>query len=676
MIVNKSMFPLQTGFGVISKMQDRFATLQMQLGTGMKSQTLAGLGRDLPLSLSVRSRLSAIDGFKSNIETANLRLSFLDNAMTRFDKIEAEARNSAVQGQYGTNGINMATLPGLSRARLDEMVTLLNADIAGRHLFGGNKTDQKPIPDTSVLLGGQGGRAGFETVVSERKAADLGTEGRGRLETSVAAATVLLTEDGVHPFGMKVSTISSNSGAVSVVQPHAGGGTSGNQVSIAFSAPLQSGQTISIGLTMPDGTESQIRMRAVTAAESSGSLDEFVIGDLPEDTANNFDVALRKKLEEVGRSELAAASTFAAAQNFFNGAGEPVLRVDGNPAAATALRIGTATDTVMWYSGQTPAVSATGMGRLDMAASGSTVSLTERAPFSAAHGFHITSATATGGTTATAPAGSPAGVQFDLAAAAEGDVVTLTLSQPPKDTPVTLQLTAVTGRAGPGQFSVAAGPTPTPNFPPDQIAANFHAALNDSVTRAAATAEGNPRQSVTAQIDETARVDYGMQASESGFLRLMRTMAAMTVESYPSDENVRNSLEPMRLAAMAQPEGLARDEALAEYQAQLTTDFRASQGRFDGMAMRLQAEMSEGHNSEAGSIEIMTMELGVARSHIESATKRHTNYSSQLLDLLSDIETVSKEDVAMEIMALQTRLQASYQVTSMVSQLSLVNFMR
>jgi flagellar hook-associated protein 3 FlgL len=29
----------------------------------------------------------------------------------------------------------------------------------------------------------------------------------------------------------------------------------------------------------------------------------------------------------------------------------------------------------------------------------------------------------------------------------------------------------------------------------------------------------------------------------------------------------------------------------------------------------------------------------------------------------------------MEILALQTRLQASYQVTSMVSQLSLVNFM-
>ena len=58
MIVNKSMFPLQTGFGVISKMQDRFATLQMQLGTGEKASKLSEMGRDLPMSLSVRSRLS------------------------------------------------------------------------------------------------------------------------------------------------------------------------------------------------------------------------------------------------------------------------------------------------------------------------------------------------------------------------------------------------------------------------------------------------------------------------------------------------------------------------------------------------------------------------------------------------------------------------------------------
>ena len=159
MIVNKSMFPLQTGFGVISKMQDKFATLQMQLGTGMKAQTLSEMGRDLPVSLSVRSRLSTIAGYNANIDTVALRLSFFDNALTRFDKIESEARNSAVQGQYGTGNINMATISDLSKARLDEIVTMLNSDIAGRYLFGGSITDKAPLPTTNEIMDGVGGRA-------------------------------------------------------------------------------------------------------------------------------------------------------------------------------------------------------------------------------------------------------------------------------------------------------------------------------------------------------------------------------------------------------------------------------------------------------------------------------------------------------------------------------------
>ena len=76
MTVNKSMFPLTTGFSGISKMQDQFATLQMQLGTGLKAQTLADMGRDLPVSLSVRSRLTTIAGYNASIEQVDLRLSF------------------------------------------------------------------------------------------------------------------------------------------------------------------------------------------------------------------------------------------------------------------------------------------------------------------------------------------------------------------------------------------------------------------------------------------------------------------------------------------------------------------------------------------------------------------------------------------------------------------------
>ena len=626
MIVNKSMYPIQTSFSVLSKMQARLGELQMQLGTGQKSSTLAGMGRDLPLSLSVRSRLARIEGFNANIETVNLRLDFFDNAMTRFDKIEGEARNSAVPGQYGEGDINMATLPGLSRARFDEIVTLLNSDVAGRYIFGGSVTDRAPLPNESALLDGEGGRAGFRTVVGERKLADAGADGLGRLTTSTTGTTVTLAEDGSHPFGFKLSNLSSTSGAITLGAP------SGDPASLSvdFTAQPVAGQTVTMGFTLPDGTETQITLTATT--DDPPAAGSFTIGADEAATAANFETALRGRLETEASTTLSAASTYAAAQNFFNGPGEPALRVDGNPATATALRIASPNDTVTWYSGESPAVSAGNLGRLEVERSGDTVTLGETVPVSAAHGFQVTGVSASTANIATGYAGgdpASASVQFTAPPSA-GESVTVTLTEP-NGTTRTVTLTAVSGKAGPGQFSIGADAGET--------AANFSKALTDGVMTAAGAAEGNPRQSVTAQVDDATKAAYGVQANESGFLRLMRTMAAMSVETYPSGDP-------------------------------------SSRGRFDAMATRQMSEMGEQHNSEKGSIEIVTMELAVARMTSDNSAQRHTNYKAQLDDLLSDVETVSKEDVAMEILALQTRLQASYQTTAMVAQLSLAHYIR
>lgn len=651
MIVNKSMFPLQTGFSVISKMQDKFANLQMQLGTGLKAQTLSGMGRDLPVSLSVRSRLSTIAGYNASIEQVALRLSFLDNALTRMDKIEGEARNSAVQGQYGTNNINMATISAQSLARFDEMVTMLNADVAGRYLFGGSVTDKAPLPTTQTLLEGAGGRAGYKTVVTERNAADLGQSGLGRLTSTVASATpadpasVTLAEDGDHPFGFKLSTVSAIGANIGIAPDLAAAPAS---IGFTFPAPpdaVAEGDSVTLGFTLPDGTETQITLKAVTAENATGSVFEFVIGEDAIETSTAFDAALRGALDQVADGELKAASTYAAAQNFFNAAGEPVLRVQGSdPYNATALRVATATDTVMWYSGETAAVSATGMGRLTAARSDETVTLTQNIPVSAAHGFHIAGAVSSkpAAIAASATPGDPARADFtiaDNAALALGDSVTLTLMEPDGRTRE-VTLTAVTGKAGPGQFTIGADAEAT--------AANFDKALQRAVTEAAAEAEGNPRQSVNAAIEDSGRINYGMQANESGYLRLMRSLAAMSVETYPEIVNAADPDSP---------------------------DLDPARRRFDAMARRQHLELSEAHNVERGSIELVTMELGVAHAALNAAGERHTNYKAQLDNLLSDVETVSKEDVAMEILALQTRLTASYQVTAMISQLSLVNFL-
>ena len=58
-----------------------------------------------------------------------------------------------------------------------------------------------------------------------------------------------------------------------------------------------------------------------------------------------------------------------------------------------------------------------------------------------------------------------------------------------------------------------------------------------------------------------------------------------------------------------------------------------------------------------------------------AATDRHTQTKSPLSDMLQQIERVPTEQVASEIMALQTRLQASLQATALLSRISLVNYL-
>ena len=650
MIVNKSMFPLQTGFGVISKMQDKFSELQVQLGTGQKSSTLAGMGRDLPMSLSVRSRLSAIEGYSANIDTVSLRMTFLDNATSRLDKIEGEARNSAVQGQYGTNNINLATLPGLSKARLDEFVTLMNSDVAGRYLFGGSNTDAAPLPDTESLLEGIGGKDGFKTILGERNAADAGVLGNGRMLTAQPTTnSVSITEDGTHPFGFKLLRATSTAPATAVdvgtVAPSAAvvppaiqtGATNTVTFAAATAQQIKPGQSITLGLQLPDGLDTQITLTAIAPEDAPAATGQFVVTADPNANATSFKAALDIKLKLAADTDLAAASNFAAAKMFFNGPGEPALRVAGNdPANAQGLRLATEADTVQWYVGQTPAVSAEGMGRLSVTTTGTAVRLAEASPSSTSFGFQISGAVVspvvvpTPRIVVTNTAADPSSTTVNIATNPQiGDSVALVLTEP-NGTTRQVQLTAVNGKAGAGQFSIGATAAET--------AGNFATALSSAVTSAAAAAEGNPRQSVSAQVDDSTKVNYGMQANESGLLRMVRTFAAMSVETYPDNT----------------PQ---------------------SRGLFDAMAVRQQSELSESHNSEKGSIEIMTMELGVAHGTLQNSKQRHTDYKAQLDNLLSDVETVSKEDVAMEILALQTRLQASYQVTSMVSKLSLVNFL-
>lgn len=147
---------------------------------------------------------------------------------------------------------------------------------------------------------------------------------------------------------------------------------------------------------------------------------------------------------------------------------------------------------------------------------------------------------------------------------------------------------------------------------------------------------GSARATAGVQIDQGHSVATGARANEQAFRVGLAQFAILTAETFP--------------AAGTQ-----------------------SQAAYDAMMARVQDRLGFGGAVQDPS-EII-VELGSAQTSMASATERHQETKNYLLGALEGIENVSKEDVAMQILAVQTRLQASYQTTAMLSQLSLVNYL-
>ena len=67
--------------------------------------------------------------------------------------------------------------------------------------------------------------------------------------------------------------------------------------------------------------------------------------------------------------------------------------------------------------------------------------------------------------------------------------------------------------------------------------------------------------------------------------------------------------------------------------------------------------------------------VATAQATMKDAAARQTQSQSMLQNIIDQAETVSTDQVASEILALQTSLQASYQTTSMLSQLTLTKYL-
>ena len=326
---------------------------------------------------------------------------------------------------------------------------------------------------------------------------------------------------------------------------------------------------------------------------------------------------------------------------------------------------------------------ADGLGRLVISAPTATsvgVAEDSVSPF----GFKLASITTNAsGATASGPSGSPASMSIDFSAIpSPGQTVTLRLNLP-DGTSENLTLTATTNSPpGANEFTIGATPADT--------ATNFQAALttaigtlgNTALTAASAVAASNDffsadasnppqriggsppfyaatgtvpgtaantviwytgetgtdpaRSTATARIDTSLSVSYGARANEDAIKTLVQnvaTLAAVTI-------------------APTTPNGVGLSAALDQ---------------------RLAVNLSAPGTQSIADIET---DLASAQTSLKAAKDRHQQANSTLNDFLQQIDGVSNEDVGSQLLTLQTRMQASMQVTSMLYQTSLVNYIK
>jgi flagellar hook-associated protein 3 FlgL len=330
-------------------MRRQLDDLQRQLGSGKKSDNYAGFGLERNLAVGLRAHLSSLDAFGDAITQVGVRISVADNALGRISDIghnvkEAATRSSTIDSAGSTTGQQAAALG------LDEILNLLNSQAGDRYLFSGRHADRAPVETVAHIMDGDGARAGFRQVVAERKQADLGASGLGRVVVSAPTATsTALAEDVAgSPFGLKLGAIATTLTGAVVAGP--AGVPPSVSVDLGATNP-NAGETIQFRFTLPDGTSENIVLTATASATPQAG--QFSIGVDTIATSANLQAALTAALGKLAATALPAASTMAAAADFFNvDGGNPPQRVSGPPFnTATSLIAGTPSNTVSWYTG-------------------------------------------------------------------------------------------------------------------------------------------------------------------------------------------------------------------------------------------------------------------------------------------------------------------------------------
>ena len=145
----------------------------------------------------------------------------------------------------------------------------------------------------------------------------------------------------------------------------------------------------------------------------------------------------------------------------------------------------------------------------------------------------------------------------------------------------------------------------------------------------------NGRDTAPVRVDESTVIGTGARADEAPIRNLLANLGALAAESFSNTDPERQ--------------------------------------RYEALADKVRVNLSPADPAER--IDGMVAELGSAVAAMNAAQERHQATQSVLEDMLAKNEEARPEELAAAMLALQTRLQASYQTTSLLARLSIVNYL-
>lgn len=606
----------------VRNITNQLSDLSTQLSTGVKSSTYAGMGTSEGFAIAARSQLSNISAFTDTMTHVNTIIQAANTSLQSLSSIQDNVQSAAAATPQDLTSTGQTIGQQAAVSNLSAIVGILNTQVGDRYIFSGNAISTPAVASADDILNGTNTQAGLKQVIAERKQADLGTNGLGRLVLSSPTSTsVQLSEDVAgSPFGFKLNSVSSTltNGTVS--------GPSGSPPSVSVDMSggnPNAGDQVNFQFNLPDGTTESIQLTASNATPAQTNT--FAIGATPAATAANLQSALNTALGTLANTSLTAASAVAAGDNFFNTASTATGSVVNNQATtpapitgSTALSGAAGTDSLAsgFNAGDTLTVNGTTLSFVASGATGNQINVTDSVQ------TLLSKIDAISGTS------TPSTVS--------GGVVTLHTDDASGFSVTSSNGAALAALGFSGPVTAIKPPLRVSGSPLGSATSLTNGSANTVSWYTGNTGPGSARSTSAVQVDNAQSIQFGAQANEDAIRQvLQQTAVYAAVTTTPTGTN-----SGAQIAALSQ---------------------------------RIAANLSTQPGQQT--IQDIQTDFANAQTTMKDVGARQTQAKAALQSMVDQTEGISQDQVASEILQLQNNLQASYQTTSMLAQLSLVKFL-